>query len=229
MKLIDNQCPINIQILIEFWTSISDAYPAISTKLEGELLSLALNLCTLQKQMLKPRWYAIIFHAWVGSLDENLTTVSYQINAPVTITISPLMAFSITSSVDLNQAPSLDPMMVFPKDIFENVNMWIYRISQNTIVAQEARYHEQTCRLSLGAHWDWAAIFIWNKLCDHCLHDSGLYIQKILTKREMINCQKFNFLLFLTTHSVTTAERELNGTSQISLVTHDAKGEMREI
>ena len=33
------------------------------------------------------------------------------------------MAFSITSSVDLNQAPSLDPMMVFPKDIFENVNM----------------------------------------------------------------------------------------------------------
>ena len=27
----------------------------------------------------------------------------------------------------------------------------------------------------------------------------------------------------------TTAVRELNGTSQISLVTHDAKGEMREI
>ena len=57
------------------------------------------------------------------------------------------------------------------------------------------------------------------------MHDSGLYIQKILTKREMINCQKFNFLLFLTIHSVTTAVRELNGTSQISLVTHDAKGE----
>ena len=44
-----------------------------------------------------------------------------------------------------------------------------------------------------------------------------------------INCQKLNFLLFLTINSVTTAVRELNGTSQISLVTHDAKGEMREI
>ena len=53
--------------------------------------------------------------------------------------------------------------------------------------------------------------------------------QKILTKREMVNCQKFNFLLFLTINSVTTGVRELNGTSQISLVTHDAKGEMREI
>ena len=45
----------------------------------------------------------------------------------------------------------------------------------------------------------------------------------------MINCQKFNFLLFLTINSVTTGVRELNVTSQISLVTHDAKGEMREI
>ena len=45
----------------------------------------------------------------------------------------------------------------------------------------------------------------------------------------MITCQKFKFLLFLTINSVTTAVRELNGTSQISLVTHDAKGEMREI
>ena len=35
--------------------------------------------------------------------------------------------------------------------------------------------------------------------------------------------------LFLTINSVTTGVRELNGTSQISLVTHDAKGEMREI
>ena len=66
-------------------------------------------------------------------------------------------------------------------------------------------------------------------LCDYCLHDSGLYIQKILIKREMINCQKFNLLLFLTLNSVTTGVRELNETSQISLVTHDAKGEMREI
>ena len=45
----------------------------------------------------------------------------------------------------------------------------------------------------------------------------------------MINRQKFNFLLFLTINSATKAVRELNGTSQISLVTHDAKGEMREI
>ena len=41
----------------------------------------------------------------------------------------------------------------------------------------------------------------------------------------MVNCHKFNFLLFLTINSVTTWVRELNGTSQISLVTHDAKGE----
>ena len=68
-----------------------------------------------------------------------------------------------------------------------------------------------------------------NILCDHCLHDSGLYIHKILTKREMVNCQKINFWLFLTINSVITAVRELNGASQISLVTHDAKGEMREI
>ena len=53
--------------------------------------------------------------------------------------------------------------------------------------------------------------------------------QKILTKREMINSQKFNLLLFSTLNSVTTEVRELNGTSQISLVTNDAKGEMREI
>ena len=52
---------------------------------------------------------------------------------------------------------------------------------------------------------------------------------KILTKREMINCQKFTFLLFLTINSVTTGVRELNVTSQIALVAHDAKGEMREI
>ena len=61
------------------------------------------------------------------------------------------------------------------------------------------------------------------------MRDSELYIQKIMTKREMINCEKKMFLLFLTINSVTTAVRELNGTSQISLVTHDAKGEMREI
>ena len=79
------------------------------------------------------------------------------------------------------------------------------------------------CTLGLSRH------FYQNILCDHCLHDMELYIQKILVKREMINCQKNNFLLFLTINSAITAVRELNETSQISLVTHDAKGEMREI
>ena len=32
----------------------------------------------------------------------------------------------------------------------------------------------------------------------------GLYIQKILTKRKMMNCQKINLLLFFTLNSVTT-------------------------
>ena len=45
----------------------------------------------------------------------------------------------------------------------------------------------------------------------------------------MINYQKINFFAFLTINSVTIGVRELNETSQISLVTHDAKGEMREI
>ena len=45
----------------------------------------------------------------------------------------------------------------------------------------------------------------------------------------MINYQKFNCFAILTINSVTNGVRELNGTSQISLVTHDAKGEMREI
>ena len=70
---------------------------------------------------------------------------------------------------------------------------------------QEALKQVLICRLSLGAHWDWTAIFIKNILCYHCLRDSGLYIQKIMTKREMVNCQKFDFFLFLTINSVTTA------------------------
>ena len=53
--------------------------------------------------------------------------------------------------------------------------------------------------------------------------------QKILTTREMINCQKFKLFAILTINSVTTGVRELNGPGQISLVTHNAKGEMREI
>ena len=55
------------------------------------------------------------------------------------------------------------------------------------------------------------------------------YTQKILTKREIVNCNKFDFLLFLTINSVTTGARDLNGTSLMSLATHNAKGEMREI
>ena len=38
-----------------------------------------------------------------------------------------------------------------------------------------------------------------------------------------------NIRLIARAPSVTTAVRELNGTSQISLVTHDAKGKMQEI
>ena len=39
----------------------------------------------------------------------------------------------------------------------------------------------------------------------------------------MINCQKFNFLLILTISSVAVGARELNGTSQISLATRNAR------
>ena len=38
-----------------------------------------------------------------------------------------------------------------------------------------------------------------------------------------------DLLLFLTINSVTTGARELNGISLLSLATHNAKGEMREI
>ena len=40
---------------------------------------------------------------------------------------------------------------------------------------------------------------------------------------------QIDFLQFLTINSVTTGARDLNGTSQISLATHDAKGDMRDI
>ena len=66
------------------------------------------------------------------------------------------------------------------------------------------------CTLGLNCHTP----VIFSRLCDHCLHDLGLYIQKILTNREMVNFQKFDFLRFLTINSVTTGARELNGTSQ---------------
>ena len=72
---------------------------------------------------------------------------------------------------------------------------------------QEALKHVLTCRLSLGAHWGRTTTFIINILCDHCLHDSGLYIQKIFTKREMVNFQKLVKAII----SVATGARELNG------------------
>ena len=45
----------------------------------------------------------------------------------------------------------------------------------------------------------------------------------------MIKSQNFKFLLFITINSVTTKAQELNLTTQISLATHNAKGEIREI
>ena len=38
--------------------------------------------------------------------------------------------------------------------------------------------------------------FYQNKLCDHCLHDLHLYIQKMLTYREMVKFQKWDFFRF---------------------------------
>ena len=42
----------------------------------------------------------------------------------------------------------------------------------------------------------------------------------------MVKFQKLDFLQFLTINSVTTGTLELNGTSQISLATHNSKHEM---
>ena len=50
-----------------------------------------------------------------------------------------------------------------------------------------------------------------------------------MTKRKMVNCQKFDILLFLTINYVNTGAQELNGTSLMSLATHNATSEMREI
>ena len=38
--------------------------------------------------------------------------------------------------------------------------------------------------------------FYQNILCDHCLRDLHLYIWKILTNREMVNFQKWDFFRF---------------------------------
>ena len=83
------------------------------------------------------------------------------------------------------------------------------------------------CTLRLNRHSPASFIKIYYPIT--ALHDSGLYIQKILTNREMVNFQKLDFLRFLTINSVTTGARKLNGTSQISLATHNPKREMREI
>ena len=83
--------------------------------------------------------------------------------------------------------------------------------------------HFTRCTLGLNRH------FYLNILCDHCLHDSGLYIQKILTNKEMANFQKLDFLRVLTTNPVITGARKLNGTSVKSLAIHNSKREMRDI
>ena len=110
-----------------------------------------------------------------------------------------------------------------PKDRFSYIE---------AIVAdsQHSRTHlSPFARCTLGLSCHSPAIFLKNILCDHCLHDSWLDILKISTNREMIKNFKFDFLQFLTINSVTTGARDLNGTSQISLATHDAKGDLREI
>ena len=61
------------------------------------------------------------------------------------------------------------------------------------------------------------------------MEDPGLYIQKILNKREMVNFQKLDFLRFLTTNSLTAGARELNGISVISLATNNSKREVRDL
>ena len=48
--------------------------------------------------------------------------------------------------------------------------------------------------------------------------------QCFTSNREMVN-----FFAILTTNSVTTGARELNGTSLMSLATHNSKADMREI
>ena len=95
------------------------------------------------------------------------------------------------------------------------------------IVADRKHFNTPFARCTLG--WN-RHFFYQNISVDHCLHDSGLYIQNILTNRETVNFQKLDFFLrFLTTNSVTTGARELNATSVISLAPHNSKREMRDI
>ena len=55
-------------------------------------------------------------------------------------------------------------------------------------------------------------MFYQNILCDRCLHDYHLYVRKMLTNREMVNFQKWDFFsIFLytfTINCVTTGARK---------------------
>ena len=83
-----------------------------------------------------------------------------------------------------------------------------------------------TWRLSLGEHWDWTAIFMEKKryiMRSLLAWLRALHLENIDLKRNG-KLSKIGFLLFSKTRA-----RELNGTSLISLATHNAKGEKREI
>ena len=45
-------------------------------------------------------------------------------------------------------------------------------------------------------------IFYKNILCNHCLHDLHLYIWKMLTNREMVYFQKWDFFIFLSAFTI---------------------------
>ena len=85
------------------------------------------------------------------------------------------------------------------------------------------------CTLGLNRHSPAICIKISYVITAYVTH--GFTSRKKLTNREMVNFQKLDFLRSLTTHSVTTGAREVNGTSVISLATctHNSKREMREI
>ena len=75
--------------------------------------------------------------------------------------------------------------------------------------------HTRTNPVDNGIEPSFTRHFYKNILCDHCLHDSGLYIKKVMTQFQ--------------NWTVTTEARELNGTSVMSLATHNSKREMRVI
>ena len=65
-------------------------------------------------------------------------------------------------------------------------------------------------------------------LCNHCLHDLGLYIWEILTNTEIVIFQKLDFLRIFFINWVTTEARELRRISQIGLDPIIQNIEMRE-